>query len=148
MSRKVLLDLFLLTSSCGRKSQCHSWLVITLAHCMLPGWRHLCSGTLTPLPCQALSHHLPGQFWVSPPFFSSAGRGWFSGGLGRKSSKSATFVLKLSRRPGREEGGGREWVKREMTENSNREKEQRRWRRGEKERLLVGVVEGRLGMWN
>lgn len=66
---------------------------------MLPGQRHLFSGILTPLPRQDFSHHTI-EF-----LFSSAGRSWFSRWLGRKWSKSATFVLKLSRRPRREEGG-------------------------------------------
>lgn len=69
---------------------------------MLPGQRHLCSGILTPLPRQDFSHHT-----ILSSFLSSAGRSWFSRWLGRKWSKSATFVLKLSRRPGREEGGER-----------------------------------------
>ena len=58
MSSSVMLTLFSrLTSKCTRESQCHSGLVITLAHRMLPGQRYLCSGTLTPAPRQAPSHH-------------------------------------------------------------------------------------------
>ena len=125
--------LFLSLPRRGRKNHNVVLDVITLARRMLAGPRHMCSGTLTAPPCQALSHHLPGRFRLSPPFFFF----FFShpleeadsaDGSGTSDQKSATFILKLSRRP----GGG--WFKREMTENSNREKKQRTPKEKKKER--------------
>lgn len=98
---------FLSLPKCGRKN--HSVIpdVITLARRMLAGPRHMCSGIFTPPPCQALSHHLPGRFRLSPPFFPHPLEEADSAdGLVASDQKSATFVLKLSRRPGREWGVG------------------------------------------
>ncbi len=76
--------------------------------------------------------------------FSCAGWGWFSGWFGRKWSKSGTFVLKLSMQPRSEEG---------KEENESNERWQRiqiekrsKGAEREKQRLLLGVVKGKLGM--
>lgn len=137
------LNSFSLTSQCGRKSQCHSWLVLTLAHQMSAGYRSVCFQALPINTTTAMSSPFTSSSWTIVMFstlFSSAGGAWFSGWLGREWSKSSTFVLKLSRRP-RREGGENEsnetWQTVQMERRKPKtleEKKKDRW---------FGVVEGK-----
>lgn len=126
------LELFSLTSQCGRKSQCHSWLVLTLAHQMSAGYRSSCFQALPINTTTAMSRPFTSSSWTIVMFsalLSSAGGAWFSGWLRREWSKSSTFVLKLSRRPRR---GGRMSQTNHDRQFKWRGEKRRRWKRKRK----------------
>lgn len=125
-SFNVHLNLILLTS-CGRKSQCHSGLFITLPPHTCPGWKRRFSGRL---PRHPLSRRLPGiiQNFSAPSHLLAKGE--IAERRGVNVPKWLALILKLSMRP-RREGS----VKLEITENlCKAEKTKTKW---EENRLFI-----------
>lgn len=128
---------------CKRKSQCHSWLSDYFGTLHVTGleafvFRHIDTAA-TSGPFTSSSRTI--SVWVSPPFFSSAGRGWFSGMVGAQMIKIG-YIRPKAQQAAEElkRGGGRGGRRNESNERWQRiQIDRRRW----KEKGESVLVEGK-----